>query len=288
VDTGQSLRHEHRIRNVTGAYRWFLVQAEPVRDEAGTIVRWYGAATDIHQERVALLTAEAALQTRDQFLSIASHELRTPLTSLMGYTHILRTTTQGMSNTERMTNMITRQAQRLNSLIDQMLDISRLQQGQFVIKRQPIDFGAVVTQVVDEFRVSLLTHAKHPIEFHGPDQPVVIVGDPQRLEQVVQNLLSNAVKYSPLGGPVQVRLARTSAEAVLEVEDQGIGIPAQAQEQLFEPFYRAKNVEPQISGFGLGLHIIREIMLRHGGRIEVESREGEGSTFRIALPLVQS
>ena len=114
--------------------------------------------------------------------------------------------------------------------------------------------------------------------------PVPVFGDPARLEGVVHNLLSNAVKYSPEGGRVEVRVAQQAAEVVLEVRDQGIGIPADAQPQLFEPFYRAGNVSPQSSGFGIGLYVVQEIVARHGGRIEVQSMEGAGSRFRVVLP----
>jgi signal transduction histidine kinase len=107
----------------------------------------------------------------------------------------------------------------------------------------------------------------------------------QRLEQVIQNLLSNAIKYSPKGGLMRVAVLRTATNAALEVTDQGIGIPSEAQAHLFEPFYRAANVGGQMSGFGLGLHIVREIVERHGGRVEVESIEDQGSTFRVVLPL---
>jgi signal transduction histidine kinase len=113
---------------------------------------------------------------------------------------------------------------------------------------------------------------------------VLVAGDRLRLEQVIQNVLANAVKYSPAGGTVHVRVLTTPTAAVLEVEDHGIGIPAAAQARLFEAFYRAGNVGGQISGFGLGLHIVQEIVQRHGGRIEVASVEGQGSTFRVVLP----
>jgi signal transduction histidine kinase len=116
--------------------------------------------------------------------------------------------------------------------------------------------------------------------------PVPVFGDPARLEGVVHNLLSNAVKYSPEGGRVEVRVAQQAAEVVLEVRDQGIGIPADAQAQLFEPFYRAGNVSPQSSGFGIGLYVVQEIVKAHGGTVEVTSRPGEGTTFTIRLPLM--
>jgi signal transduction histidine kinase len=126
---------------------------------------------------------------------------------------------------------------------------------------------------------------QHRVDLTTPDDPVLVDGDAERLEQVLHNLLSNAIKYSPDGGQVQVQVARTATEAMVDITDQGIGIPADAQARLFEPFYRAPNVGGQASGFGLGLHIVREIVERHGGRIEVASTEGVGSTFTIYLPL---
>ncbi len=289
IAAGQPLRQEHRIRRADRTYRWFLSQAQPLRNEGGTIMRWYGAWTDIHQERMALAEAEAALKTRDQFLSIASHELRTPLTSLLGYAHMLPIAlSQGKGDPAKMAGMIARQAERLNALVDHLLDVSRLQRGQFAVERQPVDLRVLAAQVVDEFRVAHKLDAKHPIELLRADEPVTVAGDGPRLEQVLRNLLSNAVKYSPHGGPVQVHVTRTPMEAVLEVADRGIGIPAQAQAHLFDAFYRARNVGSQISGFGLGLHIVHEIVQRHGGRIEVDSTEGVGSTFRVVLPRHQS
>ena len=287
LDTGAPLRLEHRMRRADGMYRWFLVQAEPVRAAAGAIVRWYGAATDVHEARLALAEAEAALQIRDQFLSIASHELKTPLTSLMGYIYLLqKRDAQGRAGAEWTTEQILRQAKRLNRLIDQVLDVSRLQQGQFAIEPHPTDLAALVAQVVDEVRAMQPSDVQHTIALCRPDEPLLVLGDAQRLEQVIVNLLTNAVKYSPQGGRVQVRVVPTATDAIVEVEDPGIGIPAAAQARLFEPFYRANNVGTQAKGFGLGLHIVREIVQRHAGRVEVVSTEGQGSTFRVVLPLL--
>jgi signal transduction histidine kinase len=141
---------------------------------------------------------------------------------------------------------------------------------------------------VEDFRLTLPADgAQHRIELHCPDEPVEALVDPSRLEEAIQNLLSNAVKYSPADGTIRVRLAREAAEAILEVVDEGIGIPQTAQARLFEPFYRAGNVGDGTSGFGIGLYVVHEIVQRHGGRIEVESAEGQGSAFRIVLPLLE-
>jgi signal transduction histidine kinase len=124
--------------------------------------------------------------------------------------------------------------------------------------------------------------------FQGPGGALFVHGDALRLEQVVHNLISNAIKYSPGGGTVQVQAARRAAMGTIVVSDQGMGIPAEALPQLFQRFYRAPNVDAQyISGMGIGLHIVKEIVTLHGGTIEVASQEGAGSTFTVVLPLAE-
>jgi len=139
--------------------------------------------------------------------------------------------------------------------------------------------------VTDEFRLSLGDEGtRWPLELTRAPEVLWVAGDAARLEQVVYNLLNNAVKYSPDGGPIRVGVARQDTAVTVAVTDTGIGIPQDAQAHLFETYYRASNVGP-ISGFGVGLHVVRAIVERHGGRITVESVEGQGSTFRIVLPL---
>ncbi|NJM05955.1 PAS domain-containing protein [Candidatus Gracilibacteria bacterium] len=239
-------------------------------------------------EQAARIAAEKALQTRDQFLSIASHELRTPMTALVGYAQLLqKALLRGSGDLTKMIERVVRQTKRLDALIDQLLDVSRLQRGQFVIERNTIDIAALGAQVVADFRDTLPRDAAAAVTVVGPAAPLLVTGDAARLEQVLYNLLSNAVKYSPLGKMIQVQMTQTATEAVVEVVDQGIGIPTSSQNQLFAPFFRAPNVGTQASGFGVGLYIVREIVERHGGRIDVESTEGVGSTFRVHLPLLE-
>jgi signal transduction histidine kinase len=137
--------------------------------------------------------------------------------------------------------------------------------------------------------------SEHTIAYSGPDGPVWISGDELRLEQALQNLIQNAVKYSPGGGTVEVHVGRRppgsvrgEGQALVAVTDHGIGIPEEAIPRLFTRFYRAPNVDPQhISGLGVGLYVVREIVELHGGAVEVESRVGAGSTFTLALPLLE-
>jgi PAS domain S-box-containing protein len=300
LQLGRSEDESWRVRK-DGARVWINEIMTPLYAKDGTHLGFTKISRDLtarkqadaererllHHAEQARAEAEAALQVRAQFMGIASHELRTPLTSMLGYTELLRgSVIQGTRDREQqITDKIIRQIHRLNRLIDQLLDVSRLERGQFVIERQPVDLVALAKEVVEDVRTTLPSQPHYTLELIHPTGPVPIDGDAERLQQVVHNLLSNAVKYSPAGGPIRVQVAHAPTAVVLEVTDTGIGIPQDAQAHLFELFYRAPNVGAQLSGFGLGLHIVKEIVERHGGRIAVESSEGAGATFRICLPL---
>jgi signal transduction histidine kinase len=231
--------------------------------------------------------AREAVRVRDQFLSIASHELKTPLTSLMGYAELIqrRAAREGSlsERDRRAIGVIVDQSERLNRLIGAMLDLSRIETGQLSIERHLIDIGTMARRLVDEAQPSL---ERHPLLFRGPSEALLVEGDELRLEQVVQNLIQNAVKYSPEGGAIDVLVERCAEMACISVTDRGIGIPPDALPRLFQRFYRAPNVNPQqISGLGVGLYVVKEIVALHGGTIAVASREEQGSTFTIRLPL---
>lgn len=240
------------------------------------------------EERSRLLAREQeAVQVRDQFLSIASHELKTPLTSLLVNAQLLerrveREENAGSSN-RRSAETIVRQTQRLRSLIDAMLDVSRIASGQLSIQREPLDLAALVQTVASETATSTDRHA---IVYNGPDRPVMVEGDRTRLEEVLLNLVQNAIKYSPDGGTIAVDLRASESDAYISVRDTGIGIPAESLPHLFDAFYRATNAQSsRISGMGIGLAVVRDVAALHGGNVTVESEEGKGSTFTICLPL---
>lgn len=241
----------------------------------------------LHREQAARADAERAVHTRDEFLSIASHELKTPITSLLGYTQLLQRRLGSDENIDtravRALHVIQEQSQRLARLVDQLLDISRIATGHFTLSLQALDLCLVVRGVVESVEPSL---ERHTIDFRCGSETVIITADELRLEQVVQNLVQNAIKYSPDGGVISIWLAREGDSVLLTISDQGIGIPEAAQPHLFQRFYRASNVDgSNISGFGIGLYVVQEIVQRHGGTIAIQSVEGLGSTFAIRLPL---
>jgi PAS domain S-box-containing protein len=238
----------------------------------------------------ALLYREAqeAIHIRDAFLSVASHELKTPLTSLLGFLDLLqRRVTPGTvigEREQRRIQVANDQAHRLHKMVASLLDLSRLQTGQLSIERDLVDLGALVRRIGDEIEPTLPHN--HQLLMELPVEPLVVLGDDLRLEQVVQNLLQNAVKYSPQGGPILLRIDTHEGQARLTVRDRGMGIPADALNLIFSRFYRASNTASyQVSGMGVGLYVVKQIVELHGGRVEVESAEGEGSTFVILLPL---
>lgn len=230
--------------------------------------------------------AQNAVSVRDQFISIASHELRTPLTSVLGNLQLLQRRLEranGLNERDQRTlQTAIDQTLRLNRLIDGLLDISRLQQGHLPLERQLIDVRTFVSAVVEELRPVL----DNPVTLDLGDGAVYIQGDRLRLEQVLLNLLHNAAKYSPNSMEISVQVAQSPNQATIAVSDHGIGIPRESLPHLFERFYRAPNAEAQrVSGLGIGLFIVREIVALHGGTINVESASGRGSTFTVSLPL---
>jgi K+-sensing histidine kinase KdpD len=253
-------------------------------DLAAEFARRAGVALDnarLYQE------AQEAIQIRNQFLSIAAHELKTPLTALSGQAQLVqRRMSRGEQTPERLGRslaIIGQQAERLDTMVGTLLDVGRLERGQFVLEQQTLDLVGLVGRVVDEVRPDLDHHTL--VYEHGVD-PILVNGDSLRLEQVVHNLVNNAVKYSPAGGTIMVRVERQAEAALLTVSDEGLGIPAGDLPQLFQQFYRADNVAAHhISGMGIGLYVVREIVTKHNGTVDVTSIEGVGSTFTVRLPL---
>jgi len=239
-------------------------------------------------ERRARADAEAAVRDRDQFLSIAAHELRTPVTGIKGHAQLLRRLAKrGRLDADRAAAYaatIEQGANHLAVLTADLLDVSRLRLGQLPLRLQPIDIVALVVTVGAEHRERLDEH-HHLVIDVGPDLCPVI-GDPQRLVQVVDNLIDNAAKYSPAGGRVQVDVQPEDDGVLIQVRDEGIGLPPGTAESIFEPFARAPNaIDRRLPGLGLGLHICRGIIERHGGRIRIESTgEDRGTTASVWLP----
>jgi signal transduction histidine kinase len=232
-----------------------------------------------------------AISIRDQFLSMASHELRTPLTPLKATLELLLRQAEAnqvlpLERQRSTLERLRRQVDRLTRLVSDMLDIARLQGGRLSLKRAPMDLSALAREVVDRIQHAS-REQRTPIQLELPEAPVVGRWDEQRLDQLLTNLVENAARYSPPEAPIRVRLRAEAPRVRIEVEDQGIGIPAESLPSLFTPFYRARNAAQHYAGgLGLGLAICREIAERHGGTIQATSPgPGQGTRFSVSLPI---
>ncbi len=266
----------------------------PVHDKNGMITHWVSVQRDVTAQKQAEAErerlyhqAQTALRVRDELLTIVAHELRTPLTSLLGFTELLRKVRHAdgvdPAQINRMTDTVIKQAQRIKLLIEEMLDLDRIGSGQLALAHQPVDIALVAEQVVAELQA--LRSPRQTLELERPDAPLTVMGDEIRLQHVLQQLLHNALVYSPRGGHIRMVLAEEDEGVRIAVEDQGIGIPPAALPHVWERFYRAPNIDPlHISGFGVGLYVVREIVRRHGGSVTADSIEGQGSTFTVCLP----
>jgi PAS domain S-box-containing protein len=276
---GHSVRdYEHCVTRRDGQRTWLNVSSFPLYDQRGTVYGAMAAMQDVSERR-------QIDQIKEDFLSVTAHELRTPVTSLLGYTNLLvRRAEHGDWNDRDIhaIRMIETQVQRLTQLINGLVDVSRVQAGALELHAQPVELHALAQQAVALIRPKAPDHL---LVVEGPAEPVVVGGDPQRLDQVVSHLIENALKFSPWGGTITVRVW-ADEEAHISVADVGIGIPEDAIGQLFERFYRAANVDPErISGLGVGLYLVKELVAAHEGRIEVQSAPDHGTTFEIILPL---
>ncbi|MFY9819975.1 MAG: ATP-binding protein [Thermoanaerobaculia bacterium] len=224
---------------------------------------------------------------RKDFVANVSHELKTPLAAIRGFAETLRDgALDEPATARRFTERIVSQCRRLQELLDDLLTLSRLEGVAPALEREPVALAAVVHRAVE--LISAVAREKRvEIAVSTGDEPLPpVMGDPDGLERLVLNLLDNAIKYNRPDGRITLRLSRSDGEAVLEVTDTGIGIPPESIPRLFERFYRVdKGRAREEGGTGLGLAIVKHVAQTHGGQVEVESRPGQGSTFRVRLPM---
>ena len=255
--------------------------------------------------RVTEIELLEANQRMEEALSITSHEIRTPLAALKGSVQLAarrvhssarrveagnETYAQALETTEAMLSGMVRQIDRLNKLVDDLLDAARAKAGKITLALAPTDLAALVRGTIEEQR---LAWPARSIRFDQPDWLTVqALGDARRIEQVLANYLTNALKYSPEDRPVTVSLDVGEREVRVSVRDEGPGVPASERERIWERFHQVDGIAPQLgadkrtgTGLGLGLYLCRSIIERHQGRVGVECAPGQGSTFWFALPV---
>ncbi len=278
-ESGESHDIEFRIILPNGNVRWMLSKSDVYFDEKNKPFRMIGVNIDITDRK-------NLEHQKDVFIGVASHELRTPVTSLKLFSNIIINQAR-LGQKEQVlesAQIIKSQTNRLMRLVDDLLDVSKIQAGKLELNHQLFD--------AHEFIDSIISETKHFTQSHKiiykPGNVEKILGDKERIGQVIMNLVSNAIKYSPRADCIIIKTHQKVGHVIIEVEDFGIGIPKEEQRKIFDRFFRTTDAKDKnISGFGLGLYISAEIVRRHGGELKVKSTKGKGSTFYFSLPLKQ-
>lgn len=247
-----------------------------------TLSRAAMAHLELHRQNEELRELD---RLKDEFVAVLSHELRTPVTSINGYVELLLGGDPGplTETQERFLRIVGRNNTRLLGLIEEMLLLAEAEAGRLALRREPMDLRLIVAEAIESARPR--AEAKDIELSQETNGPVMVDGDRSRLAEVADNLISNAVKYTPESGHIVARVHSHEDEARVEVSDTGMGIAADELPHLFGRFYRTKAArDAAIPGTGLGLAITRALVASHGGVIEVSSRAGTGTTFRVRLP----
>ncbi len=233
---------------------------------------------ELEEQNERLRESERA---KSELVSVVAHELRTPLASVLGFTSVLLQREVTDEQRREYLNIIEAQGRRLSALVNDFLDVQRLEEGKLSIGSELVDVGRVVREQTELFAGQ---SPKHLLDVSLPPTPLPVRGDSNRLAQVVANLLSNAIKYSPQGGVVRVAGKRNHDVVRVSIQDEGVGIPAELQREIFGKFVRGHATAEGIEGSGLGLAISRSLVEAHGGSIDFESTKGRGSTFWFEIP----
>jgi PAS domain S-box-containing protein len=277
---------EFRLKRLDGAYRWFLARGRPIRDDSGKITGWLGIALDIEERRTAEEEAQAASLAKSEFLASMSHELRTPLNAIGGYAELLAMGVRGPLNSQQAQDVarIRRSQQHLLVLINDVLNFAKVDAGQieYHVTAVPVDDALHDAEAL--IAPQVLAKGLH-YSYKNGDRSVVVLADPEKLQQIVLNLLSNAVKFTDEGGSVTLS-TQTAGDCVeISVQDTGNGVPPEKIATIFEPFVQAeRRLNQPVQGVGLGLAISQDLARGMSGEIRVRSSIGKGSTFTLSLP----
>ena len=297
VDKRKEFRHEYRLKKILGdgkfEYRWLLCNAVPMSSN-NEFIGYLGTCVDIHDDKIAEDKIKKALQSRDQFLAVASHELKTPITSLTLQAQVFMRMIEKNDEIPKekaliIAEQINRQVFRLDRLIDDMLDNSRINSGKFQIYPEEMNLCELSEEVIEKIKKQF-SNKKDGIPMisysntSGDRSKATGVWDKIKIEQVITNLLTNAIKYGNKS-PIEVRVTPAEDKITLSVTDQGIGISPENINKIFNRFHQVGNMSTSTSnGLGLGLFISKQIVKSHQGKIWVDSVFGKGSTFYVELP----
>jgi PAS domain S-box-containing protein len=273
--TGKPYQAEARLKNKQGEYLWHMVHGIAILNQENEIVKWIGAFTDIHEQK------EKEHQ-KDEFISIASHEMKTPLTTAKGYLKLLlRKLSEENETAFLYANKSNQAVERLHSLVTELLDASKIQNGKLDYNLSLFNFNEMVDEAIENIQLTAKNHSLQKIgnSLHQ------IKGDKNRLQQVMINLLSNAVKYSPKADKIFIKVEELNGNIQVSVQDFGVGMLNQHLNKVFDRYYRVQEHAVHFPGLGIGLYISSNIIQRHEGKMWVDSEPNKGSTFYFTLPI---
>ena len=299
IKESQEYSNEFRLAGSDNV-RWIHVQSSPMFSDLGKLIGHVGTVRDITdrkqaeeergrliREQVARQEAERANQMKDEFLAILSHELRTPLNAILGWSRLLRVKKFDEDTIDKALETIERNAKSQSQLIEDILDVSRILRGKLNLNKHPIRLKSVIELAIDSLQ-PLAEEKSIVLELTRSPNVGEVIGDCDRLQQIVWNLLSNAIKFTPEEGKVEVRLESVGDEAQIQIIDNGIGIAPDFLPYVFDRFRQAdSSTTRSYGGLGLGLAIVRHLVEQHGGKVDAENNPGEGAKFTVALPLAQ-
>ncbi|CAN5435007.1 hypothetical protein BH10BAC2_BH10BAC2_38620 [soil metagenome] len=274
LSSGQPYVTDARLKNKKGEYRWHVVHGEAIKNKEGEIIKWIGAFTDIHEQKMIE-------EQKDEFISIASHEMKTPLTTAKGYIELLLLSLSEENETALYATKANQAVERLNNLVTELLDSSKVQNGQLDYTNTTFDFNELVEETLKNFQLSA---KNHKLQKTG-NCLRQINADRGRLQQVLINLLSNAIKYSPKADKVLIKIEERDDKIQVSVQDFGVGMSGKHLDKIFDRYYRVLEHAIHFQGLGIGLYISKNIIEKHEGILWAESEPEKGSTFYFTLPV---
>jgi len=285
VRQGERVTFEYRVLRADGQVRWLRNIDFPIMDETGKVIKIGGIGEDITTLKLAEDSLRAADRHKDEFLATLGHELRNPLAPLRNGLSLMRQIQGTDHRLARVVDMMDRQLSHLVRLVDDLLDLGRINAGKIQLALAPVPLAQALFRSIESVQ-SLIEAKNHSLEVHEPPEPLLVEGDADRLTQIFANLLSNAAKYTERGGRITVTLSNEGETAVARVDDTGIGIPEADLPRVFDLFSQVRLHQTHAQGgLGIGLSLVQRLVAMHGGSITAQSAgPGLGSTFTVRLP----
>lgn len=289
LDGGGRYHIEYRQTDARGRIGWMEAKGRPIFDETGKPIRMVGVCTDVTKRKAAELALKDSERRKDDFLAILAHELRNPLAPISNAVELLRLTLPDEGPAGEVTAIISRQVQQMTRLVDDLLDLSRISRSKLELRKEHIFLETVVNSAIEISR-PLIEEKLHRFSVDLPAEPILLDADLTRLAQVLANLLNNAAKFTHHDGQISLKAERQSDRVLIKVRDNGIGLPREKQDSVFEMFSQIKGSQRgSAGGLGIGLALVKSLVEMHGGEVAVHSDGLErGSEFTITLPVLES